>query len=165
MYSFPNFEPVHCSMSGSNCCFLTRHSQMTKNSNPEEVRNNRGEQVANLTSLEEFPGEQGGGEGRESQTRASDPLSASSLSSWNELSTNSSVPDLPLEKPAELELDMNNGLVQNWERSTSRLHIVTLLILHIQSTSCEMLGWMKLKLESRLPGEISITSDVQMTPP
>ena len=23
MYSFPNFEPVHCSMSGSNCCFLT----------------------------------------------------------------------------------------------------------------------------------------------
>ena len=26
-------------------------------------------------------------------------------------------------------------------------------------------GWMKLKLESRLPGEISITSDMQMTPP
>ena len=23
MYSFPNFEPSHCSMSGSNCCFLT----------------------------------------------------------------------------------------------------------------------------------------------
>ena len=33
-----------------------------------------------------------------------------------------------------------------------------------QITSCEMLGWMKHKLESRLPGEISITSDVQMTP-
>ena len=30
----------------------------------------------------------------------------------------------------------------------------------MQSTSCEMLGWMKHKLESRLPGEISITSDV-----
>ena len=29
----------------------------------------------------------------------------------------------------------------------------------------EMLGWMKLKLESRLPGEISITSDMQMIPP
>ena len=28
-----------------------------------------------------------------------------------------------------------------------------------------MLGWMKHKLESRLPGEISITSDMQMTPP
>ena len=32
-------------------------------------------------------------------------------------------------------------------------------------TSCEMLGWMKHKLESRLPGEISATSDMQMTPP
>ena len=30
--------------------------------------------------------------------------------------------------------------------------------------SCEMPGWMKHKLESRLPGEISITSDMQMTP-
>ena len=30
----------------------------------------------------------------------------------------------------------------------------------MQSTSCEMLGWMKLKLESRLQGEISITSDI-----
>ena len=27
-----------------------------------------------------------------------------------------------------------------------------------------MPGWMKLKLESRLPGEISVTSDMQMTP-
>ena len=35
----------------------------------------------------------------------------------------------------------------------------------MQSTSCEMPGWMKHKLESRLPGEISITSDMQMTPP
>ena len=30
--------------------------------------------------------------------------------------------------------------------------------------SCEMLGWMKHKLESRFPGEISIISDMQMTP-
>ena len=35
----------------------------------------------------------------------------------------------------------------------------------MQSTSWEMLGWMKHKLESRLPEEISITSDMQMTPP
>ena len=35
----------------------------------------------------------------------------------------------------------------------------------MQSTSCEMLGWMKHKVESRLPGEISTTSDMQMTPP
>ena len=36
---------------------------------------------------------------------------------------------------------------------------------YMQSTSCEMPGWMKHKLESRLPGEISVTSDMQMTPP
>ena len=35
----------------------------------------------------------------------------------------------------------------------------------MQSTSCEMLGWMKLKLESRLPGEMSVTSDMKLTPP
>ena len=35
---------------------------------------------------------------------------------------------------------------------------------YVQSTSCETLGWKKHKLESRLPGEISITSDMQMTP-
>ena len=35
----------------------------------------------------------------------------------------------------------------------------------LQSTSREMLGWMKHKLESRLPGKISITSDMQMTLP
>ena len=34
----------------------------------------------------------------------------------------------------------------------------------MQSTSCEMPGWVKHKLESRLPGKISITSDMQMTP-
>ena len=36
---------------------------------------------------------------------------------------------------------------------------------YIQSTSCEMPGWMKQKLGSRLPGEISIISDMQMTSP
>ena len=36
---------------------------------------------------------------------------------------------------------------------------------YIQNTSSEIPGWMKLKLESRLLGEISITSDMQMTPP
>ena len=36
---------------------------------------------------------------------------------------------------------------------------------YVQSTSQETLGWMKLKLELRLLGEISITSDMQMTPP
>ena len=35
----------------------------------------------------------------------------------------------------------------------------------MQSTSCEMIDWVNQKLESRLPGEISTTSDMQMTPP
>ena len=35
----------------------------------------------------------------------------------------------------------------------------------MQSTLYEMLDWVKHKMESRLPGEISITSDMQMTPP
>ena len=36
---------------------------------------------------------------------------------------------------------------------------------YMQRTSCKMLGWMKHKLESTLQGEISVTSDTQMTPP
>ena len=35
----------------------------------------------------------------------------------------------------------------------------------MQSTSHKMLGWVNHNLESRFPGEISITSDMQMTPP
>ena len=48
-------------------------------------------------------------------------------------------------------------------------YVVYLLYCHLvyltymQSTSCKMLDWMKHKLESRLQGEISITSDMQMT--
>ena len=36
---------------------------------------------------------------------------------------------------------------------------------YMQSTSCKMPGWMKHKVESRLPGETSLTSNMQMTPP
>ena len=42
-------------------------------------------------------------------------------------------------------------------------HPAYLTFMH--STSCKMLGWMKHKLESRLQGEIAITSDMRMTPP
>ena len=53
------------------------------------------------------------------------------------------------------ELDMDNRLVPDWERCTSRLYIVTLAYLtYMQSTSCEMPGWMKHKIKSRLLGEI-----------
>ena len=38
-------------------------------------------------------------------------------------------------------------------------------LIYMQSTSFKMLGWMKHKLESRFLGEISISSETQMTPP
>ena len=38
-------------------------------------------------------------------------------------------------------------------------------LIYMQRTSCEMLGWLNHKLESRFQGELSITSDLQMTPP
>ena len=57
------------------------------------------------------------------------------------------------------------NLVQNLERSTSRLYTVTCLFnLHAEYIR-NMPGWMKHKLELKLLGEISITSDMQMTPP
>ena len=53
-------------------------------------------------------------------------------------------------------------LVQNWGRSMTRLYIFTVYLTYIQSTSCEMPDWMNPKLELRLLGEISVTSDRQM---
>ena len=44
-------------------------------------------------------------------------------------------------------------------------YILSSCLFNMQNTSCEMPGWLKHKLESRLPGEISVTSDMQMTPP
>ena len=67
----------------------------------------------------------------------------------------------------QVELDMGQWTGSKLGTSTSsRVYIVTLLYLtYMQSTSCIMPGWIQHKLESRLPGEISITSDMQMTPP
>ena len=67
-------------------------------------------------------------------------------------------------KKQQLELDMEQQ-VPNRKRSMSRLYIVhPAYLTYMQSTSYEMLGWKKHMLKSRLPGEISITSDMQMTP-
>ena len=67
-------------------------------------------------------------------------------------------------KKQQLEPEMEqHGLVSNWGKNTIYCHPAYLT--SMQSISCEMLGWMKPKLESSLPGEISITSDMQMTPP
>ena len=57
----------------------------------------------------------------------------------------------------------------NWFQIGKGVHqgyILSLcLFTYMQSTSCKMPGWMKHKLESRWQGELSITSDMQMTPP
>ena len=50
----------------------------------------------------------------------------------------------------------------NWFQFGKGVHHPAYFI-YMQSTSCEMLGWMKHKLESRLLGEITITSDMQIT--
>ena len=55
-------------------------------------------------------------------------------------------------------------MVLNRERRTSRLYIVTLLINLYAKYIMRNDGLKKHKLESRLLGEISITSDTQMTP-
>ena len=59
--------------------------------------------------------------------------------------------------------------IMDWFQTGKGVHQGCILspayLTYMQSTSCEMPGWMKLKLESKLPGEISITSDIQMTTP
>ena len=66
-------------------------------------------------------------------------------------------------KKQELELDMEQHTGSKSGKEYIKGHPAYLL--YVQSTSCEMPGWMKHKLESRLQGEISRTSDMQMTPP
>ena len=67
-------------------------------------------------------------------------------------------------KKQQLELDMEQqtGSKLGNEYIRAVYHHPAYLT-SMQSTSCEMLGWMKHKLESRFPGEISITSDMQMS--
>ena len=68
-------------------------------------------------------------------------------------------------KKQELELNMEKWAGSKLEKQyikTTYCHPAYLA--YMQSTLCEMQGWMKYKLESRLLGEISTTSDAQMTP-
>ena len=69
-------------------------------------------------------------------------------------------------KKQELEPDMEQWTSSKLgKESVKAVYCHTAYLTYMQSTSCEMLGWMMHKLESRLPGEISITSDMQMTLP
>ena len=69
-------------------------------------------------------------------------------------------------KKQQLELDMEQQTGSKSEKEYFKAVYCHLTYLtYMQSTPCEMPGWMKHKLESRSPGEISITSDMQMTSP
>ena len=66
----------------------------------------------------------------------------------------------------QLELDMEQQTgSKSGKEYVKAVYCHSSYLTYMQSISCEMLGWMKHKLESRLPGEISITIDMQMTPP
>ena len=69
-------------------------------------------------------------------------------------------------KKQELELDMEQSTGSKLGTEYIKaVYCHPAYLTYMQSTSYERPGWMKHKLESRLPGEISITSDTQMTPP
>ena len=69
-------------------------------------------------------------------------------------------------KKQQLELDTEQKTGSKLEREYVKVvYCHPAYLTYMQSTSCEMPDWMKHKLESRLPGEISITSDMQMTSP
>ena len=66
-------------------------------------------------------------------------------------------------KKQQLELVMNNELVELGKEYIKAVYCPLAYLTYMQSISCKMPGWMKLKLESRFLGEISIISDMQMT--
>ena len=68
-------------------------------------------------------------------------------------------------KKQQLELDMEQQTGSKQEKEyVKAVYCHPAYLTYMQSTSWKTLGW-KHKLESRLPGEISITSDMQRTPP
>ena len=69
-------------------------------------------------------------------------------------------------KKQQLELDMEQQTGSKLGKEYDKaVYCHPAYLSYIQSTSCDVQGWMNHKLESRLPGEISITSDMQMTQP
>ena len=75
------------------------------------------------------------------------------------------IPDhLTWKQQLELDMERQTGS-KSGKEYVKAVYCNPAYLTSMQSTSCKMLGWMKHKLGSRLPGEISITSDTQMTPP
>ena len=69
-------------------------------------------------------------------------------------------------KKQQLEPDMEQRTGSKSEKEyVKAIYCHPTYLTYMESTSCEMPGWIKHTLESRLPGEISITSDMQMIQP
>ena len=63
-------------------------------------------------------------------------------------------------KKQQLEMDMEQQTGSKLGKEyVKAVYCHSAYLTHMQSTSCEMPGWMKHKLETRVPGEISITLD------
>ena len=68
-------------------------------------------------------------------------------------------------KKQQLELDMEKRTGSKLEMEYNKaVYCHPAYLTCVQSTSCKMPNWMNLKLESRFPGEISTTADMQMMP-
>ena len=68
-------------------------------------------------------------------------------------------------KKQHLELDMEQQTdSKSGKEYVKAIYCHPAYLTYMQSTSCEMPGWMKHRLKSRLLGEISVTSDTQMIP-
>ena len=69
-------------------------------------------------------------------------------------------------KKQQLELDVEQKTgSKSGKEYIKTVHCHPAYLTSMQGISCDMLGWMKHRLESRFLEEISITSDMQMTPP
>ena len=70
------------------------------------------------------------------------------------------------DKKQQLELDMEQQTGSKLRKDYVKAVCCHLAYLtYMQNTSCKMPEWMKHKWESKFQGEISVTSDMQMTPP
>ena len=67
-------------------------------------------------------------------------------------------------KKQQLEPDIEQTGSKLGKESVKAVYCHPAYLTYMQSTFCKMLGWMKHRLESRLLGEISTTSDIQMIP-
>ena len=66
-------------------------------------------------------------------------------------------------KKQQLELDMEQQTGPKLGKEyVKAVYCHPAYLTYMQSISCELLGWMSHKLESRLPGEVQTTSDIQM---